>query len=228
VGRILYTIDRMQNLTATISKRPLRDDAYALLRDRIVGGAAPPGSRLQDSLLAAELGVSRTPIREALLRLEKEGLAESDPHRGFFVAPLTREKAAQVYPVVWALECLALETSPLLTPRQAEELRRTNEELAAASDDPARCHELDTRWHQTLVGACGNPLLLDLLAGLRHQVRRYECAVYMRDPALVRRSVADHGEILDAALAKKTAQARRLLERNWRVGMGLILARLGG
>lgn len=214
----------MQNAPA-ITKRPLRDDVHALVRDRIVTGALPPGRRIQDTRLAAELGVSRTPVREALLRLEQEGLVESDPNRGFSAAPLTREGALQVYPVVWALECLALTSCGPLARDRADALRRTNAELAA-EPDPARRHDLDMRWHQTLVEPCGNPYLLGLLAGLRPVVRRYECAVYMRDPALASRSVGDHAAILDALARGRVRSAARLLERNWRVGMGLIVKRL--
>src|SRR6516164_1747566 len=100
----------MQDQKGLISKKPLRDDIHALLRERIVKGGVPPGNRLQDVQLASELGVSRTPVREALLRLEREGLVESDPNRGFFVAPLSRQEVLEIYPMVWALKCLALDS----------------------------------------------------------------------------------------------------------------------
>src|SRR6516165_11700079 len=93
----------MQNPLSPITKRPLREDVHAALRIRIVEGQLLPGSRLQDVQLAGELGVSRTPIREALLRLAGEGLVENDPNRGFFVAPLRREEIREIYPIVWAL-----------------------------------------------------------------------------------------------------------------------------
>src|SRR6516164_2816173 len=100
----------MQNKPLAINKKPLREDVHALLRERIVSGGLMPGNRLQDVQLAAELGVSRTPVREALLRLEGEGLVESDPNRGFFVAPLSRKEVLEIYPIVWSLECLALDS----------------------------------------------------------------------------------------------------------------------
>ena len=95
-----------------------------------------PGNRLQDVLLAAELGVSRTPVREALLRLERDGLVESDPNRGFFVAPLSRKEVAEIYPMVWALECLALDSCEPPTPPQIQALRQINAEMAGVKDDP--------------------------------------------------------------------------------------------
>jgi DNA-binding GntR family transcriptional regulator len=207
-----------------ISKKPLREDIHALLRERIVKGELRPRHRLQDVQLAAELGVSRTPVREALLRLEREGLVESDPNRGFFVAQLSRQEVLEIYPMVWALECLAFDSAEPPTPPQIQALRQINAEMAA-TNDPQQRQELDLRWHQTLLESCGNERLKELLAALKQIVRRYEC-VYMRDPALVRRSVRDHAEILEALAHRKRKLASRLLERNWRGGMESVLAQL--
>jgi DNA-binding GntR family transcriptional regulator len=215
----------MQDQSAFINKKPLREDIHALLRERIVKGELRPGNRLQDVQLAAELGVSRTPVREALLRLERDGLVESDPNRGFFVAPLNRKEVAEIYPMVWALECLALDSSEPATPAQIQALREINVEMAAVSGDPLRRQALDLRWHQTLLESCPNERLKGFLAALKQIVRRYEC-VYMRDPALVRRSVRDHAEILEALVKKKPRLARELLERNWRAGMESVLPQL--
>jgi DNA-binding GntR family transcriptional regulator len=215
----------MQDKPAVISKKPLREDIHALLGERIVRGDLLPGNRLQDVQLAAELGVSRTPVREALLRLEREGLVESDPNRGFFVAQLSRKDALEIYPIVWALECLALDSCELPAPRQIQALRQINAEMAAVTADPLRRQELDLLWHQTLLESCPNERLKEFLAALKQIVRRYEC-VYMRDPALVRRSVRDHAEILEALVKKKPKLARRLLERNWRAGMESVLTQL--
>jgi DNA-binding GntR family transcriptional regulator len=215
----------MQNEPAAISKKPLREDVHALLRERIVRGDILPGNRLQDVQLAAELGVSRTPVREALLRLEGEGLVESDPNRGFFVARLSRKEVLDVYPIVWALECLALDSSKPPTPVQIQALRQINAEMAKVTADPLRRQELDLRWHQTLVESCANERLKEILAALKQIVRRYEC-VYMSDPARVRRSVRDHSEILEALVKKRRKLALRLLERNWRAGMESVLTQL--
>jgi len=215
----------MQDQPAIISKKPLREDVHAALRIRIVEGQLLPGSRLQDVQLAGELGVSRTPIREALLRLAGEGLVENDPNRGFFVAPLSRKEVLEIYPMVWALECLALDSSELPTPPQIQALRQINAEMAAGATHPLRRQELDLRWHQTLLESCGNVRLKECLAGLKQIVRRYEC-IYMSDAALVRRSVRDHAEILEALVKRKPRLASRLLERNWRAGMESVLTHL--
>jgi DNA-binding GntR family transcriptional regulator len=215
----------MQSQPPLIRKKPLREDVYALLRERIVQGKHLPGTRLQDTQLAAEMGVSRTPVREALLRLAGEGLVQSDPNRGFFVAPLSRKEVLEIYPIVWALECLALESAEPPGPPQLQPLRQINADLAAVSDDPLRCLELDSRWHETLVAPCGNQHLMDLLAGLKQLVRRYEC-VYMQAPALVRGSIREHTEILEALAEKKIKVAGRLLEQHWRRATESLLSRL--
>jgi DNA-binding GntR family transcriptional regulator len=215
----------MSDKPTLISKKPLREEIHALLRERIVAGRVLPGSRLQDVQLAEELGVSRTPIREALLRLVREGLVENDPHRGFFVAPLSRQEVLETYPIVWTLECLAQESCGPPTPQQIQALRQINAELAAVTDDPLRRHELDLHWHATLVEPCGNQRLKDLIAGLEQIIHRYEC-VYMLDPSLVRGSVRDHTEIIKALGDNKPEVARRLLQQHWRNGMASLLDRL--
>jgi DNA-binding GntR family transcriptional regulator len=215
----------MQNTTNVIQKKPLREDVHRLLRAQIVEGKFAPGSRLPDVQLAAELGVSRTPVREALLRLVREGLVENDPNRGFFVAPLSRQEVLETYPIVWTLECLALQSCGPPTREQIQALRQINAEMATVAADALRRQELDLRWHQTLLESCANERLKELLAGLKQVVRRYEC-VYMRDPALVERSVRDHAEILEALVKRKSKLAGRLLERNWRAGMESVLLRL--
>ena len=97
--------------------------------------------------------------------------------------------------------------------------------MAAGTADPLHRQELDLRWHQTLLESSANERLKALLAGLKQIVRRYEC-VYMRDPALVRRSVRDHAEVLEALVQNKRKLAGRLLERNWRAGMEDVLTQL--
>src|SRR5262249_55563968 len=144
----------MPNSLPPIRKQPLRDDVHASLRDRIVEGRFPPGSRLPDVQLAAELGVSRTPVREALLRLVREGLVDSDPNRGFFVAPLCRRDVLETYPLVWTLECLALQCCGPPSSDLIKALRQINADMAAVPGDAPRRQELDLCWHQTLVEPC--------------------------------------------------------------------------
>src|SRR4028119_956924 len=97
--------------TMTITRVPLREQVHHAIIGRILREELAPGARLSDSALAGELGVSRTPVREALLRLEREGFLEVDVGRGFFVKPLSAGEVREVYPILWTLEVLALRTT---------------------------------------------------------------------------------------------------------------------
>src|SRR3954469_2267925 len=111
----------------------LRDRAYVALRDAIVDGTLAPGERLRDAELCTWLGLSRTPVREALNRLEHDGLVESAPQRFTRVAPLDRRTARDAFPVVAALHALAAELAhPRLVASDTEAMRAANQRFAAA------------------------------------------------------------------------------------------------
>ncbi|HEX8907537.1 MAG TPA: GntR family transcriptional regulator, partial [Longimicrobiaceae bacterium] len=147
----------------TITRVPLREQVHRAVVGRILREELAPGARISDSVMAQELGVSRTPVREALLRLEREGFLEVDVGRGFFVKPLSAREMREVYPIVWALEVLALRSLPPLPRSTLAELDRINQELAEAGDDPERRIDLDVAWHAALVGGCPNQLLLQMI-----------------------------------------------------------------
>lgn len=203
---------------------PLRDDAYEAVLARVVRGALAPGARINESRLAAELGVSRTPLREALFRLEREGFVRSHLARGFFVAPLTGREARETYPVLWTLEVLALRESGDAASLVVAELELHNAALAsAASPDAAR--EADAAWHATLLSRCPNRRLLGMIRDLRRTVERYE-RIFMTDPALVRVSVRQHAEVQAALASGQVEAAAPVLAENWRYGMHALLLKL--
>jgi DNA-binding GntR family transcriptional regulator len=206
-----------------IVRRPLREDVHAELLERICRGALPAGSRLRDTALAAEMGVSRTPIREALLRLHREGMVRADMGRGFVVERLSAREVRELYPILWTLERLALSLSPPPTAALLRELRSINRRLRAAKRDPHTCLELDGRWHRKLLSHCPNRPLLDLIGSLKDRLRRYEVA-YMRDMGRVELSTRHHDRIAAALASGDRMAAARWLERNWRIS----LERLGG
>lgn len=208
------------------SRAPLREDVRQIVLDRILSGELPPGSRITESRLAAELGVSRTPLREALFNLESEGFVRSDLARGFSVAPLSVREVRESYPILQTLEVLALRSIGPLAATVAPELRRINQELAAVAGDPERGQLVDHQWHDALLAACPNRRLLDLIARLKETVSRYE-RLYMRDATLVAASVAQHLRVIEALEAKELDRAVRELEENWRFALDTLLLRLG-
>src|SRR5262245_11772781 len=159
-----------------IAREPLRGEVRRRLLSGLLHGEPAPGTGIQEAALAAELGVSRTPLREALLSLEQEGFLRSEPGRGFFVPPLTIEDAREIYPVVASLEGLALRLAAPIEPDRVERLARLNDELKGAQSDPGRALDLDRAWHALLLERSRNRRLSTAIAGLKGQAYRYEYA----------------------------------------------------
>lgn len=211
----------------TITRTPLREQVHRAIVGRILRDELAPGSRVSDSALAQELGVSRTPVREALLRMEREGFLEVDVGRGFFVKALSAGEVAEVYPILWTLEVLALRTSPPPGRATVAELDRVNAELAQAGDDPERRIDLDVAWHRTLLEGCPNARLLEMIAGLKSVIRRYEYA-WMQNAGRVPVSTRTHDDIARALQRGDVEAAVPLLESNWRITMEELLPWLEG
>jgi DNA-binding GntR family transcriptional regulator len=188
----------------------------------IFDGRLPAGERINERDVGAQLEVSRTPIREALLGLEGEGFVESRPARGFAPVPLSARDVNEVYPMVAALEILAVRSAPPERVRaQLPELERLAEQMAAAPD-ARRAQALDDRWHARLVKECGNERLLRTLSSLKRVVRRYELA-WMADNAHVETSTEQHHAIVEALGRDDVDRAAELIDLNWRYTMAEML-----
>lgn len=191
----------------------LRDQVRDLVLGQILDGTLQPGDRLSDQILAPRFNVSRTPMREALLELTREGVVASDVGRGFVVRPLTIREAAENYPILASLEVLALRTAPLPSRERLDQLRSLNDQLGRTIQ-PARRVELDRQWHRLLVVDCGNAHLLELIERLTTSLARYELA-YMRSVKRAATSQTHHGKIVAALLRRDRDGAAVWLERNW-------------
>ncbi len=198
---------------------PRRKETYTSVRQLILTGALPADSRIVESALCEQLGVSRTPMREALFRLEQEGLVRQDLSRGFSVMPLSAREVREIYPIIWTLEALALQLSEGYVPINA--LKNLNQSLSNSTDAEAR-HEIDGDWHENLLSGCKNKRLLKQIEVLKHAAHRYELA-YMRHCDKLNTSVEHHAEIVDALDAGNIKEAARLLEEHWRFGMHTLL-----
>ena len=192
----------MQAVTETRDHRPLPERVYAALRDGIVDGELGPDRALVQDQIAAELGVSRTPVREALARLVQEGLVDRTPGGGFVVNDLTEADIVHVYEVRFALESLAIELSRgKYSAAQIARIRSLVEEMADDAGADASTHfELNRRFHLALMEPCGNPILMQTIYRLwDHPLNRRITKSYVSDPAMVERMVAEHRELLAAA-----------------------------
>lgn len=212
--------------TPTLKRPILREAVYEKLRDWIVRGTLEPGEQLRDQQLAERLGVSRTPVREALRRLEDEGLVETAKNRWTRVKPVDLDEAEQIYPIRAVLDSLALKLSfPHLTKASLSAMREANVRLKAAlknGDIPAAV-EADSAFHDAYVRPCGNLELVDIIQGLRVKHHRLELT-YFGSPKLGLVSVEEHAGIIKAVIAGDVRQAERRLYRHFRGA----LARLKG
>jgi DNA-binding GntR family transcriptional regulator len=199
-----------------VPRRLLRDEAYVVLRDAIVNGTLAPGEPIRDAELAERVGLSRTPVREALARLTDEGLVESKPHAYTRVTPLDRRDCQDAYVVLRALQELAVrESVPRLTSRHITAMREANARFAEALDnaDVDAALAADDAFHGVLTSASGNRALTAAIERLLPQIRRLERLRFASLPA--RRSIRDHDEIADACARGDIDRAVELTRTNW-------------
>ncbi len=178
------------------NRRNLSVEVEDQLRREVLAGQLEPGSRLNEVGLSERLGVSRTPIREALSQLVGEGLVRQLPRRGFFVTELSVDEVSEIYPIRRLLDPEALRLSGLPSERDIARLRSLNERLRAEPRGEQRV-ALDDRWHLALVARCPSRTLLALIRQFIDRTRRYEMA-YMGSGQGAVTAVEEHEAILDA------------------------------
>lgn len=191
------------------------------LRDMIARGDLEPGERINEVHLAASLGVSRTPLREALTALAGEGALYTIPRRGFFVRELSRTELEGIYPLRAILDPEALRLAGIPDDRNLAQLEALNERLARAKKVTARL-DLDDTWHLLLLEGCPNPVLLDLIRQFIRRTRRYEVA-YLAASVNLGATVEEHRKILAALKQGDLKAACRALKQNLTSGMEPIL-----
>ncbi len=156
--------------------RPRLQTAHELvletLREGVIGGLLPPGTRLRQEELASAFDTSRIPVREALRVLEYEGLVSSEPHRGFTVTSLDADEVEEIYDLRTVLETHAVRLAvPLLTDTDLEELGMLFAEIMDAPDDVTRLDAGD-RFYQRLYAVTARPRLVGLIGRLRREIAR--------------------------------------------------------
>jgi DNA-binding GntR family transcriptional regulator len=216
---VAQTFTRAHRETGLIARGLLREDIYTHVRDLIIHGDLGPGQRLQDKEIAQALGVSRTPVREAIRRLQDEGLIVAEASRWTKVAPVTAETADELYPIIGALERLAVMQGSW-DHKRLEELSAANQRLAAAVavGDQVAASQADTQFHQLLTQAAGNHQLRALAKGLKIHIHRVEL-IYFGGAAAGARSVTEHQAVISALAAGNIPQAADAIEENWRASL---------
>ncbi len=178
---------------------PLRDVVFLKLRESILKGEIAPGTRLMEVHLAEQLGVSRTPVREAIRMLEQEGLAVVHPGRGAKVAKMTEKDLDDVLQIRSALDALAVRLA--CDERSDRDLERIKKamvqfEEATKTGDLKQIAEADEAFHDQIYESSGNDKLIVIITNIREQMFRYRFE-YIKDTSAYPRLIAEHREIFN-------------------------------
>ncbi len=221
-------------LTVNPGERPNQADAaYEQLKRLILDGTLPAGAQMLEQEAAARLSMSRTPVREAMVRLRQEGMVEIRPRHGMRVLPVSARDMAEIYEVLTALEGTAAETVARkgIAARPLAALRAAVADMGKAltAGDLVRWAEADERFHTQLVQLSGNTRLIQMVGQLWDQAHRARMLTLKLRPTPTN-SVLEHAALVDAIAAGDPLEARRIHEEHRRrAGTMLVelLERLG-
>ena len=208
---------RTLTLDYPVSRRLLSDEVFHRLRDSIVRGELAPGEKVKDAELAERLGLSRTPVREALARLVESGLVEAKPGVYTRITTLNRRDVEKTLAVLRSLDRLAVETAvPLLTKHDLEQMRQANRDFERAVDaeDTDAALEADDRFHAVTLTAADNPVLRRVVEQLHPQIHRI---LYRKFATLLggRNTVEHHDRLLALCSRGDARAAAELSARHW-------------
>jgi DNA-binding GntR family transcriptional regulator len=204
-----------------------QEDAYQKIRTWIVHGPLQPGELLRDADIAELLGVSRTPVREALIRLTQEGLVESGRGRGTRIADLNLERAPHLYSTGAVLDAYAARTAaPLLTAGDLSALDDLLEQMERTTE-PQALSTVDAQLHAVYYRRAGNPVLVEFLRGIENELIRVERHAWGYQ-AVRMEACEEHRTIIEALRERDGDAASRAAQRNWLRSWERIAERLTG
>lgn len=195
---------------------PLRDVVFNTLRQAILRGELKPGERLMEIQLANKLGVSRTPIREAIRKLELEGLVLMIPRKGAEVAEITEKNMLDVLEVRRALEELAVKLAcERITEEEIQELKDAADafQKILSEKDITKIAEADEAFHDVIFKSTGNDRLIQLLNSLREQMYRYRLE-YLKREEYHPQLLEEHQQIIERITSKDQSEAAELIDRH--------------
>lgn len=195
---------------------PLRDVVFNTLRQAILRGELKPGERLMEIQLANKLGVSRTPVREAIRKLELEGLVLMIPRKGAEVADISEKSLKDVLEVREALEELAARLAcDKITKEGINRLKEAAQDFRSVlkSNDITQMAEADVRFHDVICNATENQKLGQLLNNLREQMYRYRIE-YLKDQQVYEKLLSEHEEIIRHIEKGEKDEAARVVSRH--------------
>lgn len=195
-----------------------RQEAYLKLRNWILDGTLAPGAKLSDKELATSLGVSRTPIREALLRLEDEGLVKTKPNSSTLVSSIDFHNAFHLYSIVWTLELLALNQAfGAISEEHIQRMVDANERFLKSmkARDRKSALEADYDFHSVFVHLSQNSEIEKIISDLKTKLKRLDLFYFdkLKNAIL---SYDEHKQIIEALRQKDLALSLKALENNWK------------
>lgn len=198
------------------SYQPLREVVCETLREAIRNGTLEPGERLMEIQIAEELGVSRTPVREAIRKLELEGYVVMLPRRGTYVANLSIKDINEVYEIRASIDALAAGlAAERITPDELEQMERMLVATADAFDKKNMDNvvEYDTKFHDILYCASRNDRLVGIINNLREQLTRFR-SISMAHPGRMKKTMEEHGRMVEAIAQGDVEQAQALARQH--------------
>jgi len=194
------------------SYKPLREVVSETLREAIVNSVLKPGERLMEIQLAEELGVSRTPVREAIRKLELEGFVIMIPRRGTYVADLSIKDINEVFEIRTALDVLAAGlAAERITDDELEVMERILVQIGEYIDqnELEPIVDLDSQFHDILYKACRNDRLVGIINNLREQFTRFR-TISMAFPGRIQNTLEEHSRLVEAIAARDVDLAQQL------------------
>jgi DNA-binding GntR family transcriptional regulator len=208
----------MKDLTILVTDEylPLRDVVFNTLRQAILKGELEPGERLMEITLANKLGVSRTPIREAIRKLELEGLVNMIPRKGAVVASISEKDMKDVLEVRITLEELAV--SLAIKNMQQEDISQLRDagkafENAVIAKDIVNIVEADVAFHDVIYNKTGNKRLIQIINNLREQMYRYRLE-YIKDARTHSILISEHNDIINCISRKDIEEAKKAVREH--------------
>ncbi|MGI9951733.1 GntR family transcriptional regulator [Moorellaceae bacterium AZ2] len=198
------------------SYQPVRREVYHILREAILTGKLKPGERMVERHLARQLGVSRTPVREAIRKLELEGLVEHVPRRGVVVARISKREAWEIYNIRAVLEGLAARlAAENITPKQLERLEELVKamEEAWARRDMEVLQKLHVEYNGLIYQAAESPRLEQMITNLAEYIVGFTKVGYAV-PGRINTATREHREILEALKARDADRAEKLARQH--------------
>ncbi len=194
------------------SYKPLREIVFESLREAIIGGVLRPGERMMEIQLAEEMGVSRTPVREAIRKLELEGFVVMVPRKGAYVAGISLKDINDVFEIRAALEALAAGlAAERMTEDELEQMERLLVRKAEIieNNDLESIVEVDTDFHATLYKASRNERLIQILSNLREQIQRFR-TTSLAVPGRMKDALEEHRKMVEALSERNVTLAQSL------------------